>query len=371
MKIAIYIPTASFFVGGGEVVPLMQAQYLKNLVDSVDLITLKTEKRTDIFNTFIKKNPEINIIYVDTPRNFEQFDRKEVTHKLGHEMYLALSRDLQDIFFKNKYDFVITHYAPAVFSIPANTYQVLLLHGVPKEAEQINQIAVNSADMLIAVSESVKEGWEKLFTINNEINVIHNGVDTRRFAPANIEQDIDILYVGRLIEIKGVQHLIKAIHLLSKKHKLNILIGGEGPYKEYLMSEVRNFGLEDAVKFGGYIPDDELLNVYQRSKVCIFPSYEKEGVLTTLLEASSCGKAVITSNCCGMIDLVKDNYNGLLFEPRNYKDLADKIEKVYLSSELRNFLGNNARNEVVKSWSWEKSASSLLDIINKNFYATN
>ena len=65
----------------------------------------------------------------------------------------------------------------------------------------------------------------------------------------------------------------------------------------------------------GYIPNGELIGYYNKSKICVFHSFAREGVLTTMLEAASCGRPIITSNCCGMPDFLKHELNGLLVEP--------------------------------------------------------
>jgi glycosyltransferase involved in cell wall biosynthesis len=372
MKIVNYIPTASFFVGGGERVPLEQTKYLKKLGVDISLMTLKTSKETDVFKTFKKENPDIPILYLEATHMIKGFANVELTHELTHEIYLSLTRQANAIISKNDFDVAITHYAPGAFSVPNNVHQVLFLHGVPKEYQKINDIALNHADQLVAVSNSVKQGWIDLFKYNGEIEVIHNGIDTEKFKiTEEVELDIDILYVGRLIEIKGVRDLIKAIGITNKKQKDLIKsahIVGTGPYREELEKLTKSLNLDSIVHFDGYVEDSDLLDFYRRSKVCVFPSYAKEGVLTTLLEASSFGKAVITSNCCGMTDLVRDGFNGLLFKPQDSKKLSEKLLMVLQDKNLQKKLGKKAREEIVKNWSWESAAGRLLNSI-KNSYA--
>jgi len=371
MKIVNYIPTASFFVGGGERVPLEQTKYLKKLGADISLMTLKTSKETDVFKTFKKENPEIPILYLEATLIIKDFANLELTHELTHKIYLSLTRQANAVISETAFDVAITHYAPGAFSVPDNVHQVLFLHGVPKEYQAINDIALNHANQLVAVSNSVKEGWVELFKYDGEIEVIHNGIDTKKFKiTEKTETDIDLLYVGRLIEIKGVQNLIKSIALANKKQE-NLIksthIVGTGPYREELEKLTKSLNLDSIVHFDGYVEDSDLLNFYKRSKVCVFPSYSKEGVLTTLLEASSFGKSVITSNCCGMTDLVRDGFNGLLFKPQDDKDLSEKLLMVLQNNDLQEELGKNARDEIVKNWSWENAASRLLNSI-KNSY---
>lgn len=363
-RIGIVIPTASFFVGGGEVVPLMQAKYLARAGFQVDLITIKPENYSDLYDRFKKENREINFIEIISPDSFPDFSTMQVNHEMGHYMYLALTREINHLCSQRLYTNVITHYAPAAFAIPKNTRQTLILHGVPHSFSAPNEIAANIADSLVAVSNSVKDGWEKMHSISKSINVIQNGIDVEYYKPEDTVTDIDILYIGRLIEIKGVQYLIRALPTIVKEFpRLTVKIGGDGEFKENLQSIVNELGLEDYVEFLGYVADSELLSYYHRSKICVFPSFAKEGVLTTLLEASSCGKPVITSNCCGMVDLVQDNFNGLLFEPRNSEELSHKILQLLSDKKLAKRLGRNATAEIRKHWSWEKSIDKFISTV--------
>lgn len=372
MRVANYIPTASFFVGGGERVPLEQTKYLHKLGVDISLITLEASKETDIFKDFKRDNPDIPIIYLEATPMIEDFEKAYLTHEFAHKIYHSLTRQAASAIDKGGFDITITHYAPGVFSVPNNVYQVLFLHGVPKEYQEINDIALNHADKLIAVSNSVKQGWIDMFNYNGEIEVIHNGIDTEKFKTTEkVDTDIDILYVGRLIEIKGVQNLIEAIAMYNSKGNKYLIksvhIVGTGAYRENLEKLTESLNLKGVVSFDGYVEDSDLLDFYKKAKICVFPSYAREGVLTTLLEASSFGKAIITGDCCGMRDLVRDGYNGLLFRPQDSGDLCEKLSMLLRNKELRAKLGKSARTEIIKNWSWDDAASRLLNSIKKSY----
>ncbi|OGM26729.1 hypothetical protein A3D00_04735 [Candidatus Woesebacteria bacterium RIFCSPHIGHO2_02_FULL_38_9] len=365
MKIGIYIPTASFFVGGGEIVPLMQAKYLAKRGNKIHVSVLKTSTQTEYFKTFQKENKNIKFDYLkmrlfgsDIP-----YDKRVVDHKLGHEMYFNLGREVSDYCTIQKFDVVITHYAPAAVSIPASTKQILVLHGVPETKEIVNGVAVRVVDKLVAVSKYVAGGWEKLYN-TPRIEVIYNGIDSNLFTSEKTSKDIDILYVGRLIEVKGVQFLINAVWNLVKNYPdLRVVIGGNGPYEESLRKLTGKLSMEKNIRFIGYIPDNNLRRYYNRSKVVVLPSYSKEGVLTTLLEASSCECAVVTTNCCGMKEFVEDGENGLLVKPKSSKEIAEKIQYLLNNDSIRQKLGKNARREIERNWTWDKSIDRFKKLI--------
>ncbi len=361
MNICVYIPTASFFVGGGEIVPLMQAKFLSKLEHNITVVVLKVQEETSYFENFKKENVNINFDYMEATYATRDlpYEKRKVDHDLGHDMYFNLARSFEKYCSDKKFDVVITHYAPASISVPKDIKQILFLHGVPDSIQTINKVAVNVADCLVAVSQSVADGWNELYKAQN-INVIHNGIDHNYFVKTDVQKTIDILYIGRLIEIKGVQFLIDAIKILKEKgYNLNVVIGGKGPYEETLKGLVNNNSLADTIKFIGYVPDEDLVDYYNRSKIVVLPSYSKEGVLTTLLEASSCQTGVITSDCCGMKELVKDGVTGLLAVPKNSEDIANKIKLLIDNPSKADELGKNARIEIENNWTWEKSIQKL------------
>lgn len=365
MKIAVYIPTASFFVGGGEVVPLMQAKFLKKLGYDLEVVVLEVNKESEYFTVFKKENPDLKINYLKSP--IENIESIVLDHKLGHKLYFLLSRIFSEECCKNKYEIVISHYAPASFSVPKGIKEILFLHGVPEETDLVNEAACLAADKLVAVSQSVADGWSKMFGMDVSIEVVHNGIDASKFIPdQSINKETDILYIGRLIEIKGVQHLIKAVEILRDRYnftKLKVSVYGKGPYENQLRQLVKDSDLSDLVQFLGYAPTEQLTKLYLTSKIYVFPSYAKEGVLTTMLESAASGGCIVSANCCGMKEFIKDKENGILFEPENPEQLAEKINLLLKNNQLRVDLGSRARKDVLESWTWEFSINKLKKVI--------
>jgi glycosyltransferase involved in cell wall biosynthesis len=365
MKICEYIPTASFFVGGGEIYPLLQTKSLAKAGHDVTLVVLKTEFESEYFIKYRQDNPKLNIVKIESPiESCNSFAGRELSHKVAHELYFSLGRAFSFLCAKNDFDLVITHYGPGAVSCPSNIKQILFLHGVPSTIQSVNIAAVIAADKLVAVSKSVADGWKKMFKVKKEIDIIYNAVDIQAYYPTNTKKNIDILYLGRLIEIKGVQHLIQAVKILKDMEcKLKLIVAGKGPYENELKKMVKVLRLEKEVAFLGYINESDKLELYNRAKICVFPSYAKEGVLTTMLEAASTATAIVTANCCGMIDFIDNGVNGLLFEPQNAKDMAEKIMLLINDSDMAQNLGRNARKSVERSWNWEYHAKAVENII--------
>ncbi len=347
--------------------PLMQAKCLSEIGYRVTLITLSTAQKSDLFSDFLKNNRKIN--FISAPNPIKGIERMTLSHELGHRLYFSLGRWISSYLNQNHFDIIITHYAPAAIAIPKSIKQLLVLHGVPKKRQIADEVALRVADKLIAVSESVAKGWEEVSGIKN-ITVIHNGIDEKRFSPKNKDEkkleDIDVLYVGRLIKIKGLQFLIPAINFLRKEErfsKVRVVIGGAGPFLKEIKFLIKQYNLYKNIKLIGYIKNEELPNYYQRSKLCVFPSYKKEGVLTTMLEAASTQKAIITSDCCGMKDFVINGMNGILVKPKDSHSLYKNIRKLLINQELRYKLGFNARKTILQKWTWKHSIKKLEKVL--------
>ncbi len=364
MKTFNFIPTASFVVGGGEVVPLMQSKFLSKKGIKITVGVLKTEHCSKYYSNFKKENPEIEFVEIEGDVKYDP-KRLDLSHEYFYSLYLGLIRNTSAYLQNQNFDNAIVHYTPGVFAIPKTIPTLLILHGVPSKAELLNSVALQTADSLGAVSNSVRDGWKTLHEISKPINLLHNGIDINYFIPTNyIKEKYDISYVGRLIEIKGVQHLIRAVGILKEKgYKLYLRIGGKGPFLESLVNLRDELLLSDQITFEGYVPDEMLLKFYQESRICAFPSYDKEGVLTTMLEAAATGKAIVTCDCCGMTDFIENNVNGLLAEPKSAESLAECIKELVDNESKRKDLGQNARHSVEAGWSWESASDHLLDIL--------
>lgn len=168
----------------------------------------------------------------------------------------------------------------------------------------------------ITISEKIKDDLIHMGVSGAPIHVLHNGVDfynIEKVIPS--DQKLDLIYVGRLIEHKNVDVLLKAIHILQNKIP-NIRCGiiGDGPEKDSLLKLSEKLGISDNVIFFGFLEEDEEVYSYMKaSKIFILPS-TREGFPNTILEANSCGLPVIIVNHekNAGIWVVKEGYNGFV-----------------------------------------------------------
>lgn len=368
MKILIYQPRVSYYTGGGEVYPLQTAKFFNKLGHDVTILTTQAKYLPvcEYFKKFMKENPGVKIeyltlddnykdIYKDPPGvNWERWDKESLwVSRLGYEFLL-----------KHKYDIVSVHCVIDSLAVPFNQKRIVHLHGAPDELNYTCKLILSKEKSLVAVSKNVADKWIKLGAFEG-MKISTNAVDNELYIPNdNIEKNIDLIFVGRLIPIKGLQYTLKALKLLKEKYNLtpNFTIIGDGPYRQYLESLTNELGLKDQIVFKGLVIQENLIRSYQSAKIAAFPSYAKEGIMSTLLEAGSCGVPNITTRGSSMEEFAKDNENALLVEPENEEDLCEKIHMLLTDKELRSKISTNALKTIKEQYSWINKAKELIKI---------
>lgn len=208
----------------------------------------------------------------------------------------------------------------------------------------------------------------------NELNgIVEMPIEIIPFSAAMAErhgrttETKDIIFVGRLVERKGVKYLIEAFSQVAGSIPHRLVIVGDGPERAQLEARVIRLGIENRVRFTGTISDDELKQYYQSCSFFVLPAvYDRkgdtEGLGVVLLEAMSYEKAVIASNVGGITDIVVDQENGLLVPPADAVALAQAIEKMARSRQLRKTLGRAARKTVDEKFNWDKIVRKLIEL---------
>jgi glycosyltransferase involved in cell wall biosynthesis len=174
-----------------------------------------------------------------------------------------------------------------------------------------------------------------------------------------------IIFVGRLVERKGVKYLIEAFSRAARSIPHHLVIIGDGPERSRLQADAQRFGIADRVRFTGMITDRDLQQYYQTCSFFVLPAvYDRkgdtEGLGVVLLEAMSYEKPVIASNVGGITDIVVDGENGLLVPAANIRALALAIEKMAQSKKLRSTLGRAARKTVDEKFNWDRIVRELI-----------
>jgi len=211
--------------------------------------------------------------------------------------------------------------------------------------------------------------------IKHKIQVIHEGIDTSRFVPnSDMKLNIDgqniskedkiILFVNRNLEpYRGYHIFLKSLPLIQKKHPdaLIFIVGGEGTsygkkppkgktWKNIFLKDVENDLDMSKIFFTGYLPEHKSLTaLMQVASVQVYLTYPF--VLSwSLLESLSCGVLVIGSKTGPVEEVIEDKKSGLLVDFFDFKDIANKVNKVLDEPEKFSKLTKAARNEMIKKF---------------------
>lgn len=149
-------------------------------------------------------------------------------------------------------------------------------------------------------------------------------------------QPSDVIFVGRLTFLKGVDVLLQALQILQRRNHrtYHLRIYGDGEARKPLEALSIRLGLGDSVYFEGYRPRDELIEAYKATKVVAIPS-RWDCLPYSLIDAICLGKAIVVSNRANAEGAVNNGKNGLIFDSDNPEDLANKLDDVINNDSLR------------------------------------
>ena len=232
------------------------------------------------------------------------------------------------------------------------------------------------AEFLVTCTGANEEHLQRLAPKGTKIYKIYHGLDTQLFA--NSAQDSPIisdekmpvvLSVGRLVEKKGFDFLIKACAILKergRRFQCQIVGGGDG-YTETLVQLIKELGLEDTVNLHGAVTQEELRDIYQQATLFALPCLvvdngDRDGIPNVLVEAMAMRVPVISTDISGIPELIDNNVNGLLVPEKNALAMADAIEKLLINPALRQQLGDAGRARVCQDFDSQVTTLDLKDL---------
>jgi len=219
------------------------------------------------------------------------------------------------------------------------------------------------ADKVIAVSNGIKDELIRMGYPPEKIEVIHNGIDLKKYDPTKIAREAArkklgfdkqkvIFFVGRPVREKGIDTLLKAFDEVKKEIKdARLVLLSQG--------DIPNLPPE-AIHINSFVTEQERMAMIAASDIFVVPSlYEPFGIVA--VEGLAMKKAVIGSRTGGIKEIIQDNKSGLLFEPGNHMDLAAKIKYLLTDESEKKRLEAKARKRAA-FFSWEKNARKVASI---------
>jgi glycosyltransferase involved in cell wall biosynthesis len=222
--------------------------------------------------------------------------------------------------------------------------------------------AITSADRVVAISASTAN--EIRAVASSPVEVIPYAVDLphpSRLAAlpgAPGTRPLTLLYVGRLVERKGVRYLIEALPALPAALRARVVIIGDGPERDALQSTATTLGVADRVSFRGWVTPEELDRAYTEATIFALPAVvdargDTEGLGMVLLEAMTYGLPVISTPLGGITDIVEDHRTGLLVPPNDAGAVAAAITSLAQDPALASRLAAAGQEHARVHFSWE------------------
>ncbi len=316
--------------------------------------------------------------------------------------YLSASKLINELIKKEgmKYDIVVAHDWLSVMggvTVKRETGLPLAFHVHSTEkgrtlgngsgvVSNIELRGGNMADLIVTVSYAMKDELIQLGYPKDKIQVSYNGVDQDKYNPANVskadiqrvrakygikDDEFMLLFLGRLVGVKGVDKLIMAMpHILQKIPKARLVIVGVGDMQEYLANLTNTVRLNDYVKFCfDFITEEERIVHYAACDVAVFPSYyEPFGIVA--IEAMSMEKPVVVgaAGVSGMREIViccGEDQCGYHVDPNNPTDIAWGVISTLENPEKMKMLGKNGRKRVLAEFTWTRIAEKTIDLYEK------
>ena len=277
---------------------------------------------------------------------------------------------------KNKYNAIHAHWIipQGMVCVIVNTFFkagsipiICTLHGGDLYAlngfvmDRLKKWIMEKCRHICVVSESMGKRCQELGVVSTPVSIISMGVDlkTRFFPVPDVHRRRNrIIYVGRLVEKKGVKYLIDSIKIIRETlSDVELIIVGDGPLRQSLETQVNNLSLSSNIVFKGGLKQERLPALYSSAAISVLPSVidsygDQEGLGLTVIEAMGCECAVVASSLDAVKDIITDGKTGVFFEPGNADQLAEKIQALLSDDEARNIIAKSGRDYVVNRYDW-------------------
>ncbi len=254
-------------------------------------------------------------------------------------------------------------FAKSIYKIPV----VITVHGTDafalksKLLEWIKRIALSKCDAWTSNTHATANSV-LIYSSTPKPHIIPMGVDIQRFASGDRQKlraqisdsEYIILFVGRLVEKKGVTDLITAFSLLPSaiQQKTRLWIIGDGDQSNQLRALSKELALSDKITFLGMIPNYDLPDYYSAADLFVAPSIiEGQGVV--FLEAAAAKLCVVSTSVGGISEVIDDGVTGILVAPEHPGELAQSIGKILTDQSLRQQLAEQAYRRLVDTYSWD------------------
>ena len=218
----------------------------------------------------------------------------------------------------------------------------------------------------IAVSEPAREFVTRYFP-EYPMRVIPNGIDVGVYKPGHApirhlrDENVNILFVGRLEKRKGLGDLMRAYRTLSSRlPQTRLIVVGDGPLRGKLESYISRHHLPNVI-LAGYVPDSVKPRYYASADIFCAPATGAESFGIVLLEALASGLPVVATEVPGYMSVLEPGRDSLTVPPKSWRELAASLVVLARDPDLRRRLGEYALKKA-RAYSWPAVASEVIDV---------
>lgn len=220
----------------------------------------------------------------------------------------------------------------------------------------------NGDDRQLFLNHKIVKPEQLYFTKGSGVNL-----DDFAYTPEPSGEKVNVIFTARMVKEKGMVILIEAAELLRKEYENKVefwLCGGLSNNPQAIKEdELRALCDEKYIKWLGHRTD--VRELLMKAHIVAFPSYYREGVPKSLIEASAIGRPIVTTNSVGCKDVVEDGVNGYLIPIKDSEALAERLKKLIDNKELRASMGRKSREFAERDFSIKNVVDTHLNIYSK------
>ncbi|NQU32489.1 MAG: glycosyltransferase family 4 protein [Bacteroidetes bacterium] len=225
---------------------------------------------------------------------------------------------------------------------------------------------LSSANHIVGVSEYIRKLSFELFQLENNNSVIYNGVTINREQQYEPDNNINVIYAGKITEKKGVHSLLKAWNSVISEYPLAklFLYGTSTPKTLKSSLALIEEKYKYSVKFMGFTNNEYLSSVYRKATCAIFPSYAESFGMTPLESMKEACPTIFTRRTSGS-EIITDFYDGILIDPDNIGEISDAILFMLKNRKEATQMGIKGAEKIRKYFTSGRIAEQQINLFNK------
>jgi len=239
-------------------------------------------------------------------------------------------------------------------------------------SKAIKRYVIRNVDTMTVVSSAMQDEIKKLVPEANLPTVAPMGTDLNHlFTPDDsVGRKLNqLLFVGRLVEKKGLKYLLQVMPEMLKRHPdTHLNIAGTGPEQSNLKVQAEQLHLTKHITFLGRLSHQELVKEYREATLAVFPFVQAkdgdiEGLGLVMIEAMGCGCPVLASDIPAVRDVIVNGETGVLVKTAKSQDIMVKVSTLLRSQKTRRRIENLGREKVMQDFSWEASKNNYISVL--------